>query len=689
MRKLGLVIAMVLVLLAASFVSPLAASASGTTPVPVLHGPHGWARPSHFDSPSSGIRSPAATSVAQWPVACDGKFDAVPSANGTGNNYLYSTSVVSPNDVWAVGNSTSTTGYQRTLAEHWNGSAWSIVATPNPGSLHDDLYSVSAITASDVWAVGAYEINTLGDARTFAEHWNGTKWTLLTSTVNPNPSFSLLFAVTAVSSNDVWAVGTYDSAGLMPLAEHWNGTSWSWVIMPNPSPSDNELFAVSAFTTADIWAVGEWSGTGSGTTPLQSLAEHWNGSAWSVVDTANTAAGDNEIFGVNALEAGHAVGVGYGGFVSGVSLDQGATWDLLAGGGSTTAALSPSPSSDNILEAVDRSSGSVWAVGFNQNASMVWPATWDSATHTLTWAGSPGTSASPSGVNNVLFGVAAISPSVFWATGYWTSTRDQTLTEVFCDLGLDLAAPATAYAGKPFSVTVTAKNSNTTTKTSYDGTVHFTSSDSQATLPTDYTFVPADAGVHTFSGVVLLDPNHQPSTITVVDKATPFITATASITVSCSGPCPSPAGSPGGRGAGQSPPGTPGSRGTSQSPGGSPGPRISRQQAPGVSAPRLPTVKPAAPTSETAVTTRIAAADVVRRVTSSVPVRTSAPSGAHYMIRVALTAAPAQTTVMTIRTGQAPLAPDDTSWYLLYLLPLAMVGLVLLIVSAVARRESG
>jgi hypothetical protein len=44
---------------------------------------------------------------------------------------------------------------------------------------------------------------------------------------------------------------------------------------------------------------------------------------------------------------------------------------------------------------------------------------------------------------------------------------------------------------------------------------------------------------------------------------------------------------------------------------------------------------------------------------------------------------------MTIPTGQVPLAPEVTPWYLLYLLPLAMVGLVLLIVSAVARRESG
>jgi hypothetical protein len=47
-------------------------------------------------------------------------------------------------------------------------------------------------------------------------------------------------------------------------------------------------------------------------------------------------------------------------------------------------------------------------------------------------------------------------------------------------------------------VTVTAKDSNNIVATNYRGTIHFTSSDSTATLPADYTFTAADAGVHTF-----------------------------------------------------------------------------------------------------------------------------------------------------------------------------------------------
>jgi hypothetical protein len=49
------------------------------------------------------------------------------------------------------------------------------------------------------------------------------------------------------------------------------------------------------------------------------------------------------------------------------------------------------------------------------------------------------------------------------------------------------------------NVTVRATNTDGSTDTGYRGTVHFTSSDSQASLPADYTFTAADNGRHSFS----------------------------------------------------------------------------------------------------------------------------------------------------------------------------------------------
>ncbi len=581
MRKLGLAVSSVLVLLAASLVSALAAPASGSAPIPSPPGHHAGARSPHLAAPAIGVRSPA--SVVSTPV-CDGNFDVVASPNGTGQNVLESTSAVSANDVWSVGIQTTSSNLDRTLAEHWNGTTWSVVPTVNPGSGHNDLYGVSAVSSSNVWAVGAYETNhTTQASATIAEHWNGTSWTKVT-TANPS-TFSYLFAVTAVSSSSVWAVGAYfnvAAGAYKTLVEHFNGSSWAVVSSPNTGASDswNQLFAVSAWNDTDIWAVGSITPSVGA---LQSLAEHWNGTSWAVVSTPNLSIGtDTEIIGVNALEAGHAVGIGYGNFVSATTPRRGETWDLLTPGVSTSLFEVGPGAGDNALLAVARSGASVWAVGYwratlsSARQTLVIPATWDSAAHSLTWAPF-GTSASPGPTDNALFAAEAVSPSVVWAAGYSANgSVVHTLTELYCGLHFNLSAPATAGAGVPFALTVTAENPNNSTDTAYRGTVHFTSSDSQAVLPGNYTFTPGDAGVHTFSGVVLKNPYNQPSTITVSDTVTPFIAATASITVSCAGACPSSAGTPGARGTGQAPAGSPGSRLGNQSPVVSPGPRVPR-----------------------------------------------------------------------------------------------------------------
>src|SRR5207247_297687 len=66
------------------------------------------------------------------------------------------------------------------------------------------------------------------------------------------------------------------------------------------------------------------------------------------------------------------------------------------------------------------------------------------------------------------------------------------------------ASVGSTTAGSAFNVTVTALDAYSNTDTGYTGIVHFTSSDSQAVLPSNYTFVGGDAGVHTFTNGVTL-----------------------------------------------------------------------------------------------------------------------------------------------------------------------------------------
>jgi hypothetical protein len=62
--------------------------------------------------------------------------------------------------------------------------------------------------------------------------------------------------------------------------------------------------------------------------------------------------------------------------------------------------------------------------------------------------------------------------------------------------------PSPTTAGVLGTFTVTARDANRNVLTGYTGTVHFTSSDRRAILPTDYTFTAADQGVHTFSATL-------------------------------------------------------------------------------------------------------------------------------------------------------------------------------------------
>ncbi|MFO0950765.1 MAG: DUF4082 domain-containing protein [Isosphaeraceae bacterium] len=94
---------------------------------------------------------------------------------------------------------------------------------------------------------------------------------------------------------------------------------------------------------------------------------------------------------------------------------------------------------------------------------------------------------------------------------------------------LVVSAPTNGVAGASFQITVTAKGSGGTTDAGYRGTVHFTSSDVQAGLPTDYTFTSADAGVHTFT-VTLKTAGSR--SVTVTDTSSTTTTAGASVTVS-------------------------------------------------------------------------------------------------------------------------------------------------------------
>jgi hypothetical protein len=94
---------------------------------------------------------------------------------------------------------------------------------------------------------------------------------------------------------------------------------------------------------------------------------------------------------------------------------------------------------------------------------------------------------------------------------------------------LVLSGPSSITSGTAFSLTVTALDPYSNVATGYTGTVHFTSSDSKAVLPADYTFTSTDAGVHTFSNLKLKTKGSE--SITATDTVTSSVVGSLTITV--------------------------------------------------------------------------------------------------------------------------------------------------------------
>jgi hypothetical protein len=231
-------------------------------------------------------------------------WSAVPSPPlSSGSGTLGAVAGDSPDDIWAVGTLLSgvTDTQESTLAEHWDGSTWQVVPTPDPGRFGNALASVAVLSPDDVWAVGSYYYTEFG-TKTLIEHWNGRAWQVVSS---PDADIDDgLVSVSAVSASDIWAVGDYfnnTSTGsqVLTLAEHFDGTRWAVAATPSPD-SDNDLLAVKAVSRKDVWAVG-----GSGG-PAPALVEHWNGTAWQVAQEPYRHGNANYLY---ALSASRSPGV--------------------------------------------------------------------------------------------------------------------------------------------------------------------------------------------------------------------------------------------------------------------------------------------------------------------------------------------------------------------------------------------
>jgi len=203
---------------------------------------------------------------------------------------LSAVAAVSASDAWAVGIWHNPAGHEQTLTEHWNGSHWRIITSPNPAGrgADNELDAVAATSRSNAWAAGQFWNGANWQPQ--IEHWNGKAWRVVKT---PDPGGHAardgLTAVTATSPSSAWAVGEYAAGSTeRALILRWNGRAWRQAASPNPGGTHGSVLnAITAVSPSSIWAVGEyWTATAEKTMVL-----HWGGRLWRQVASPNAGGG--------------------------------------------------------------------------------------------------------------------------------------------------------------------------------------------------------------------------------------------------------------------------------------------------------------------------------------------------------------------------------------------------------------
>ena len=290
------------------------------------------------------------------------------------------------------------------------GSIFQVVPTPNGNQFNSSIFAASASSANDIWAVGDSTM-----------HFNGTKWTAFPAPLIRGDLTANLQGVVNISPTLAWAVGNV-TLGANPgqIIERWNGTKWS--LFPNPAFPPNsqaDLFAITSSSANDIWAVGNLVQDVLGGALSFNLFEHWDGKAWTPT-LINTNAFE-ALTGVSADATNDAWAVGW---VAPLTDGSNATLAIHWNGTNWIAAVTPpnlgeGPNQLNAVAAL--APDNAWAVGFStpglagQSATLTLILHWDGTSWTV--VPSPNVGPNSTSQSNRLLGLTANSANDIWAFG--------------------------------------------------------------------------------------------------------------------------------------------------------------------------------------------------------------------------------------------------------------------------------
>ena len=158
----------------------------------------------------------------------------------------------------------------RNVAVNWNGASWTSWQLPGAMVVRQAV----AFSPANAWVFGS------GPRGQVNARFNGSAWQ---RTFLPGPPFG----VSALSASDMWAVGpTSGTAGKPPsrqviIAMHWTGKAWHKLAIPHALTSYRlfNAFNVAATSPQSLWWAFQIENARGNAEPGGRLL-HWNGRRW-------------------------------------------------------------------------------------------------------------------------------------------------------------------------------------------------------------------------------------------------------------------------------------------------------------------------------------------------------------------------------------------------------------------------
>ena len=208
-------------------------------------------------------------------------------------------------------------GNRSTLIEHWDGSAWSAVASPPAPGDYPSLVSVSSASNAMCFAIGTYrhaEHVGAPTTRSLTERWDGKRWSVVPSTNASDAYNNMPTDVACPGPTTCFATRNVNPESGPPsraTVDRWNGTTWTVSTTLSLDADGNTLTGVACASATACVAVG-WIGEPERDAAVQSFIERWNGAGWTT-DPVGThpAAAPSALTAASCVQGGMCFAVGW------------------------------------------------------------------------------------------------------------------------------------------------------------------------------------------------------------------------------------------------------------------------------------------------------------------------------------------------------------------------------------------